>query len=212
MCRLLAIQSATLFDPQPYLEKFAAICRHSRENQGHGWGCAWLVDHQWKFYKNIHPIWDDCFEQPGKTRLFLAHARSAFRDEGIMIENNMPFYTEDTVFIFNGELRGVKIKIAGRIGAEKIFNYIQRFNQGCLADALQKGSEIIVKRCDYVRAMNIIMSDKQELVLHSLFNEDDDYFTMYRKKTGSMVIVCSDPFENETDWDPIQNHTIEVIK
>ncbi len=40
----------------------------------------------------------------------------------------MPFYDDQFIFIFNGELRGVRIKADGRIGAEKIFNFIKRFN------------------------------------------------------------------------------------
>ena len=46
--------------------------------------------------------------------------------KGIKIENNMPFTGGNYVYVFNGELRGVRIKEKGRIGAEKIFNYINR--------------------------------------------------------------------------------------
>jgi len=36
----------------------------------------------------------------------VAHARSAFEDKDIVVENNMPFTDGERVFIFNGELRG----------------------------------------------------------------------------------------------------------
>ena len=32
----------------PHLDVFAAIARDSREYQGHGWGCAWLGDGEWR--------------------------------------------------------------------------------------------------------------------------------------------------------------------
>ena len=94
---------------------------------------------QWKHYKSLKPIWEDDLRQFGSSDLFLVHARSAFRDEGICIDNNMPFYDDKHVFVFNGELRGVRIKSQGRIGAEKIFNYIKRFDRGDFFTGYAKG-------------------------------------------------------------------------
>ena len=90
MCRLLLIQSSEPFIIKPHLEKFAALSKNSKEYQGHGWGCAYLNEGEWTYYKNLQPVWEDDPDQFGSTSLFLAHARSAFRDEGIEIENNMP--------------------------------------------------------------------------------------------------------------------------
>ncbi len=122
MCRLLYVRNKVEFKISDQLQKFAEISKSSKEYQGHGWGCAYLENNSWKYYKNIAPIWDDDLTQLGKTTLLIAHARSAFQDKDIVVENNMPFYDDDYVFIFNGELHGVKIKENGRIGAEKIFN------------------------------------------------------------------------------------------
>ena len=41
------------------------------------------VANQWVHYKNIMPIWDDDTHQFPASRLFLVHARSAYRDEGM---------------------------------------------------------------------------------------------------------------------------------
>ena len=46
-----------------------------------------------------------------------------FRNEGIAVENNMPFLSGRHGFVFNGELRGVRIAATGRIGAEKLFRF-----------------------------------------------------------------------------------------
>jgi len=48
----------------------------------------------------------------------------------------MPFYRGERVFVFNGELRGVRLRVPGRIGAEKIFNLIEGRDAGDLDAAL----------------------------------------------------------------------------
>jgi predicted glutamine amidotransferase len=208
MCRLLYINSKNEFSIPGYLEKFAEASKNSKEFQGHGWGCAFLENDNWKYYKNVRPIWEDDFSKFGSTKRLVVHARSAFKDEGIVVENNMPFYDDKYVFIFNGELRGVKIKEQGRIGAEKIFNYIKRFDNGNAKEMLNKGAEIIIKKTNYVRAMNIILSNKKASYVYSYFNEDADYFTMYKKETENEVIVCSEKLSNEESWIPVQNKTL----
>lgn len=189
-----------------FLTHFAEVSRTSREYQGHGWGCAWLDKGEWRQYHNIQPVWEDELSQFSETTLLLVHARSAFRDEGIIVENNMPFSDGDSVFIFNGELRGVKIKSEGRIGAEKIYNYIRRFDKGDQKEALAKGVNIIKKRSSYVRAMNIIMSDGQQQSLSTNYSEDPDYFQMHKKQTDNIKLICSQPFIGESDWQPIENN------
>ena len=206
MCRILFAKSNQFFAIPELLNSFAEVSRTSREYQGHGWGFAWLDKGEWRQYHNIQPIWEDDFSQFDKTSLLLVHARSAFKDEGIVIENNMPFSDGKSIFIFNGELRGVKIKSEGRIGAEKIYNYIRRFDKGDQKQALGKGVDIIKKRSSYVRAMNIIMSDGQQHSLSTNYSEDPDYFQMYQKQTNDMSLVCSRPFTGESDWQPIENN------
>jgi predicted glutamine amidotransferase len=209
MCRLLYVRADEAFDISEYLNKFAHISKNSKEYQGHGWGFAYLKNNQWQIYRNIKPIWEDNLSDFGETTVLIAHARSAFQDKDIRVENNMPFSANDIIYIFNGELHGVKIKEEGRIGAEKIFNFILRFNKGNMLEALQKGTEIIGKRSKYIRAMNIIMADKNIACLSSLFNEDEDYFTMHIKNNDELVI-CSDPFPAEDGWQKIKNRTVKV--
>jgi len=123
MCRLLVVRSERPFAISPHLEKFSHISKHSKEYQGHGWGCAYKDSRgEWALYRNICPIWEDNVSAFPVTTLLVAHARSAFEDRDIRVENNMPFFDGRYVYIFNGELRGVRIREQGRIGAEKIFN------------------------------------------------------------------------------------------
>ena len=211
MCRLLYVRSDDEFDIADHLIPFSLVAKNSKEYQGHGWGLSRIVNGEWQHYKNIKPIWEDDLKQFGKTSLLMVHARSAFQDRDIIVENNMPFYDENYVFIFNGELHGVKINAEGRIGAEKIFNFIKRFDKGDMEAALAKGTNIINKRSHYIRAMNIIIGDKQKAYVSSLFNEDEDYFTMHYKQYNGELIICSQPYEGQTDWQKIGNNSIGVF-
>ena len=210
MCRLLAIKSETPFDITPHLKKFAVIAKDSKEYQGHGWGCAYLdTSSSWKFFKNINPIWQSEFNQFGQTTQLVAHARSAFEDRDIVVENNMPFFDGRTVFIFNGELRGVKIREEGRIGAEKIFNYIRRFDKGDTRQAMEKAVGIIRKRTRYIRGMNIIMVNESGIFVSSYFTEDDEYFTMSYKE-GRELLICSAPYPADNNWQKIANDSVRI--
>jgi predicted glutamine amidotransferase len=209
MCRLLVVRSQELFDPSEHLAKFAFIAKNSREFQGHGWGCAWTNDATWQIYRNISPIWEDDHAQFPRTSLLVAHARSAFEDKDIVVENNMPFSDGERVFIFNGELRGVKIREKGRIGAEKIFNFIRRFDNGDTLGALKKAVEIIRSRTRSIRAMNIIMVKERAIYLSSYFSGDEDYFTM-RYKEDPELVICSEAYPSEKGWKSISNETVRA--
>ena len=183
MCRLLLIKSQNKFEIEPQLKTFAEICRTSKEYQGHGWGVANLKNGQQKIFRSITPIWEDDLGKLGDTSFLLVHARSAFRDEGIAIENNMPFNDDKFTFTFNGELQGVRIKEQGRIGAEKIFNYIKRFYKGDMDTAFERGINLIQKKTRYVRAMNIIMTDT--IFIHWIM------YVMLENKTVSITFMVS---------------------
>lgn len=212
MCRLLLVKAESKFSIAEQLQGFAFMAARSKEFQGHGWGCSYLENGAWQHYKNIKPIWEDDLSGFGESRLLVAHARSAFKDEGIIIENNMPFHDDRYVFIFNGELRGVRIAEQGRIGAEKIFNFIKRFNHGNMIEALMRGTEIIRKRSKYIRAMNIIIAERDRSYLASFFNEDPDYFTLHHSHTSGKTMVASDPLPGHDHWEKVPNETVQVIQ
>jgi len=211
MCRLLAVRSPEAISVTPYLEQFVCVARESQAYQGHGWGIAYRVHGDaWAYYKTLKPIWEDDVRQFPPTDMLLAHVRSAFRDEGIVVENNMPFYDERTIFAFNGELQGVRINAAGRIGAEKIFHFIKRFDRGDLGAALHKGTALLKQRTRHIRAMNIIMTDKQRFYVSSCYAERPAYFQMAIKQAEALVI-CSAPFPAETGWQTIPNNSLRVF-
>ncbi len=211
MCRLLYVRARSPFSIREHLETFADISKNSPEYQGHGWGCAWVHDGQWRFHHDIRPVWEDGLSNFGETTLLLAHARSAFRDEGICVENNMPFSDGRYVFIFNGELQGVRIREEGRIGAEKIFNYIKRFNEDDMLESIKRGVRVIKKRTRFVRAMNFIMADRHSAYLTTIFGEDPDYFQLHRRRENGIDLICSVAYPGEKNWQTIDNHSVAAL-
>lgn len=211
MCRLLYVRTRSPFAIHEHLQTFADISRNSPEYQGHGWGCAWVRDGEWQLHHDIRPIWENELADFGETTLLLAHARSAFRDEGICIENNMPFFDGKYVFIFNGELQGVRIREEGRIGAEKIFNYVKRFEEDDMFASIKRGVNVIGKRTRYVRAMNFIMADMDSTYLATVFGENPDYFQLHRRHEADMDLVCSVAYPDENNWHAIDNNTISAL-
>jgi glutamine amidotransferase len=210
VCRILSVKSPYPIDIQSHLEELANISKTSKEYQGHGWGVTYFENNKWKLHKDINPIWESDYSELGESKIFLAHARSAFQDEGITIENNMPFISNHLAFIFNGELRGVKIKEEGRIGAEKIFNYIQRFTNGDLKIGIEKAVSLINKRTDYIRALNFVISDGQKFYTLCQYNEDPEYFNLHRSINDQIAIVSSERY-GMYSWEKIKPGQVEMF-
>ncbi|MBN1270700.1 MAG: hypothetical protein JXB26_00370 [Candidatus Aminicenantes bacterium] len=212
MCRLLVVKSDSPFLIRPHLEAFASLCRNSREYQGHGWGLAFIKNSHWTIHRSVRPIWEEDLSIFGSTGFLMVHARSAFRNKCIGVEHNMPFCSRRHVFIFNGELRGVRIPSEGKIGAEKLFHFIKRFDRGDLFEAMKKSVSVIQKRSDHIRGMNFIIGDGQKIYLNSLFTEDEDYFTMHTKRVNGTLMICSEPYPGQADWRKINNQTIRILE
>ena len=211
MCRLLIVQDSTPFEISSLLPPFSSIARNSTEFQGDGWGCCWLESGSWRRYRNARPIWEDDLGAFGKTNLLIVHARSAFRNEDLGVENNMPFLDGETAFAFNGELRGVRLQVEGGIGAEKLFRFLQRYSAPKLTcEGLGRAVGVVKRRTRYIRAMNFVFAFPNAFAIHSFFSEAPEYFTLHKKIAGTRIQFCSEPIPGETGWTPLANQFLEV--
>lgn len=207
MCRFLVLRSARGFDPSPMVEAFRERCRRSVEFQGHGFGMAFRTSGRWERYRSLTPVWEDSPPLPRRVESLVVHARSAFRNEGIDVRNNMPFYRDELCFVFNGELRGVRLRAPGRIGAEKIFHVILE-QRACLPEALAAADRLLRSRARYVRAMNVALTDGSAIYAHCRFAERPEYFTLHYR-VGDLSGVSSEPLD-ET-FRPMANGETRVI-
>ncbi len=212
MCRLLAVIAQDAIDVGAHLDAFTRVCRESPEYQGHGWGFAILRNGAWERYRSVTPIWDDATRPTGATRVLLAHARSAFRDEGIVVENAMPFLEGDQVFIFNGELHGVRLPVQGRTGAERIFRFLRAPARSGDPAAVQRSLAILRTRSAHIRACNFIIADPRQLMVQSAFAGTSRYFTLHARKLGREHAICSAPYDDgDPRWTPMVTNTVEVV-
>jgi len=83
---------------------------------------------------------------------------------------------------------------------------------GHMLGALARGTDLIRKQTKYIRAMNIMIADKDHAYVASIFNEDPDYFTMQRCREGNKLIVASDRLSDAGGWEPIPKGTVEEIR
>jgi predicted glutamine amidotransferase len=212
MCRILAVRDRSAFALAPLLRSFAEMARRSREYQGDGWGCAWREGGGWRSYHSAKPIWEDELEAFASSHLLVAHARSAFAGGEVRADHNMPFLDGPLVFAFNGELRGVRIRAAGRIGAEKLFDTARRLSRGDGAAGLARATALVHARSAYVKAMNVVLADGERVVVYSSFAEQEDYFTMHVARRNGRLVVCSQPLAGEPAWRPFPNGALEVFE
>jgi len=196
------------FDPAPLFTRFRERCRESVEYQGDGWGLAYRVGGDWTRHRSLAPIWEDAVPLPARVNLLVGHARSAFRNEGIVPENNMPFYRDDRVFVFNGELHGVRVRAPGRIGAEKILHLLSRVDRGDLTQALVAVDRLLHARSRYVKAMNVAVVDGDRIHALCRYAERPDYFTLHAR-AGDLAGVCSVPLDQ--GFQPMANGETRVL-
>jgi len=205
MCRFLMMRGAESFTPQPVLAEFTERCRESAEYQGDGFGLTWRENGRWSRYRALEPIWTSRPELPDAVDFLVVHARSAFRDSAIELASNMPFYRDPLIFVFNGELHGVKLRVPGRIGAEKVFHLVQQSMQrhdGDLDAALSDVDRLLARKSDRVRALNIALTDGERIYANCRFDESPDYFTLHVRR-GALAAVCSEPLD--ASFEPIAN-------
>ena len=112
----------------------------------------------------------------------------------------MPFYEGERIFVFNGELRGVRLRLPGRIGAEKVFRLIQREDRGDLSQAIRAADRLLASKSRYIRAMNVALTDGERIHARCHFNESPDYFTLHYRN-DRVPAVCSEPLDK--DWRPL---------
>ncbi len=221
MCRLLALRADEPIELGAWLPLFAEACRTSKEYQGHGWGVAWRENGGWRRYRSVRPIWEDAAPSLPRSTVFVVHARSAFRNEGIVVENNMPFLGDDLAFAFNGELRGVRLSAPGATGAAKLMHLLERFRGVPDADpgaALTRLADVVRRRTEYVRALNVVAGLGEDVWLHNEYSEDPEYFTLHEARTTmeavAMDVACSEALEGPGEtlaWRPLGNGTTRLL-
>lgn len=210
MCRFLLVKASQPLQPAALLGAFAEMARQSTADsvevwQGDGWGVSWLDnDQRWQLHKSLQPIWTDHanFATLPPSQRWVVHARSAsFPQHKGVLAYNQPYHHGPYTFVFNGLLRGVKLpqRIAGAIGAQKIWSLLQHY----LAtqppvQALQQLRHTLLAHTQEIKALNIGLADSNHCYAFCTFTTHPTYYTLQLHRSAELQMICSEPLCNYT--------------
>lgn len=221
MCRFLIVKSKQKINPSNLLNKFASACEQSiapdGERQKDGFGVAWKKEGEWLLSRSLLPIWEgkDLLNKVPETNFFAVHARgSGFERDRDNIDYNQPFVDDDLVFVFNGIIRKVKLRIPleGKIGSQKLFSLIKNLQKKqTLEIALTELKNLILKNSEKVEGMNIgLITDSQVSVLCQ-YDSNDKYYTLHYFENDDLLIISSEEF-GDYDWKSLEKGEIKTFK
>ena len=120
----------------------------------------------------------------------------------------MNFYGEELEIL---KAKGNSILAIAAIGTSlgKLNVKIGRYNQ-----AMNHHLQVLkaFENCAGNNKLDIIITNGDKTYVSSLFNEEEEYFTMWYKKNRDFTVICSDPYSGESDWQSIKNNSIEVYE
>jgi predicted glutamine amidotransferase len=213
MCRFLLVKSENTLAVQELLNDFADMCEESRapdgDRHGDGWGVAWLQSGRWQQIKSLNPIWENKieFEKIPPVQTLAVHARSAsFPNQKGVLDYNQPFVENDTCFVFNGLIEGVRISPTptGKIGAQKIFSLFQRFKDlGLVFKTIRENSRKI-------KGMNVGVIQNDKIYAMSTYTQNPEYFTLHQHKDSEKTLISSEPFGN-FNWEKLEKDRLTFL-
>lgn len=219
MCRFLLAKSKNNLNPEPVLNQFADMCRDSQTEegdwQGDGWGVSWInTNGGWQLEKSLKPIWEDReqFNKIPKTRVLVAHARSAtFAKHKGNIDYNQPFLNGGYCYVFNGMLKGVRLKAEGQIGAQKVWSLLQNeLVTNKPLQALENINRTLRKNSREIKGLNIGLTVKDNFFVLCGKQNNGEYFTLRKMLGGDTQIICSEEIGNYNFEKMKENETIAL--
>ncbi|HEX9804921.1 MAG TPA: class II glutamine amidotransferase [Candidatus Dojkabacteria bacterium] len=189
--------------------------------QGDGFGISWVDENNsWQEIKSTKPIWltTDLFSKIPRTKLLSVHARSAtFKSQ--MQEGdtsyNQPYNNSEFSFVFNGHLKGVKLKrvVPGKIGAEKIWNLLlNELEKNGMEDSLKNIDQFLTNHTEEIGAMNIGVADKNNIYALCHYKPNDinpDYHNLWSMENAKLKMICSEPLQG---FEMTKMKNLEIIK
>lgn len=192
---------------RPLAVQFAHMCQHSTGLhgegwQGDGWGVAcWHERDGWQVQRSVAPIWieTDAIQHLPLTRHLLVHARSAsFAHHKGNIAYSQPYVCAPYAFVFNGFLKGVRFprRVAGAIGAEKIWSLVQaQLAQGVPPQqALETVYAVLARHSRDIQACNMGLSDGYTYTFYNGNPHGQSYYQLHQAQQETLHMVCSEPF------------------
>lgn len=219
MCRFLIVKSKTQINPVDLLNQFALVCEKSiapdGEKQKDGFGIAWQENNKWKIKKSLSPIWigQNVFQEIPTTKLLVVHARgSGFEKDRGNIHFNEPFINGDLCFVFNGIIRGVKIKrnLEGKIGSQKLFSLVKEVIKEEKQEVLSEINKLMLENSGKIEGMNIGIVKEGKISVLCQYSENKDYYSLYSFQDRNITIISSETFGNYR-WKMFKKGEIKIF-
>src|SRR3989344_871330 len=221
MCRFLIIKSKTQINLVDILNQFALACEKSiapdGERQRDGFGNAWRENGKWNNKKSLLPIWEEenVLKDIPETSLLVVHARgSGFEKDRGIIDYNEPFIEGDICFVFNGMIRGVKIKrkLEGRIGSQKIFSLTkEKLDKRNSKEVLEYIKTTVLNNSEKIEGMNIGLVDDEEITALCQYSDNKDYYTLNYCHNTNLIMISSEAF-GDYDWKQFKRGEVKTFK
>jgi len=221
MCRFLIVKSKNKINAVDLLSQFALICEKSiapdGERQKDGFGVAWKKNGKWNIQKSLSPIWEgsNILSNIPETNLLVIHARgSGFGKDRGNIDFNEPFIDGEICFVFNGIIRGVRIrrKLEGKIGSQKIFSLVKdELINNSLEAALNAVKKIILNNSQKIEGMNIGLIKDGEISVLCQYSDNKEYYSLQYHQDNNLTMVSSEAFGNY-DWKQFKKGEIKTFK
>jgi hypothetical protein len=204
MCRFLLYNSAEKKDINPLMNDFSQMCKDSKNFQGDGWGVIYKDGDELILHRSLNPIWEDDFELPN-TEFALFHARFAHgaSTKGD-VENNQPFHKDGSLFVFNGLLRRVSLDIPGKIGAEKVLNFV-------LQEGVENAVSEMVEHSALVKSINFLLIQGQTCIANCYHSIDPEYFELRKYQSDEELLITSYDLPS-WDFDRIKHGEVQEFE
>ncbi len=242
MCRLLGIYGKTDIWQQIAMQ-FRRLAQTGKippeENlePGHkaGWGMAVSNRNKTAMLPLVHQLGSAletaCYPQAlastdGTPHILLCHLRKASTGIPITLSNTHPFVHNGWAFTHNGTIYGAEalprspqlIATGDDSDSEYFFHYLlSQINEQ--RDASRDIETILAEavcrlNLDYT-AVNSMLSNGRQLYVIRRFRRYEEYYSLYRYRLSTAVIICSEPLEsdhlNPAQWELIAADSILKI-
>ncbi len=189
MCRMIGFsfteddEVSSLFE---LLKKFAKSGLHSPHTDG--WGCYLKnSDNNIFCYKNINPVYEDKIDN-FNSYLGIFHARKASPGLPHGMLQLHPFLADNSVFAHNGTIKDANLDNPFSSDSFDLFNNLRDF-----ADFEDLGKRIIsFKNKHLFTSINFLMIKDDSFYVLNLYNEEEDYYTLWLKEDQKGIVVSSE--------------------
>ncbi len=180
------------------LQDMAANGIHSPHTDG--WG-EYLMNSSREilYHKSVNKVFNDT-SPDFDALLGIMHARKASPGLDVSILQLHPYMINGDIFAHNGTIRKVNIENPFKTDSFELFKRIRNFN---FFEQLERNVKNFIMNSDDFTAINFLMIKGEDLYVLQLFNEEEEYYTMWYSKNADGFVTASEkinedfiPFEN----------------